>query len=124
MRVVLHTPQVFVEEVELPDLLAGKSDDDLLTSAMRRRRVKQYQLDTGPVFVYSRGAADLETAAKRVSTAKAAATAAVEEARALAVAAMDAGLASERSVAELFGIDRNTVRAWRGKPRSTNAGTL
>lgn len=42
---------------------------------------------------------------------------AFEDGRRAAVIAMDAGVASERSVAEAFGLDRNTVRAWRGKAR-------
>lgn len=59
----------------------------------------------------------LAAAVRRYRRARDTADAALEDGRAAAVAAIDAGLASERSVAEAFGIDRNRVRAWRGKVR-------
>lgn len=56
-------------------------------------------------------------AVRKYHRARDAAAAAVEATREAAVAAMDAGLVSERAVSADLDVDRNTVRTWRGKPR-------
>lgn len=60
----------------------------------------------------------LTGAAQRIATARAKQAEAIENARAVALEAIDAGM-SERAVTAALGIDRNVVRAWRGKPRTT-----
>lgn len=120
MRIVLHTPRVFVEEVDVPDLAADAPDVEVLAEAQgtRARRLSASTCDTGSTFIFARGEDDVAAVGRRYQEARAAEEAALDAGRALAIAAMDEGRASEREVAVKFGIDRNTVRTWRGKPRS------
>jgi hypothetical protein len=120
MRIVLHTPRVFVEEVDVPNASGDMPDVELLAEAtgIRARRLSASTCDTGSTFIFARGEDDLASAGRRAIEARDAAAAALEVAKATAIAAMDAGSASEREVAAKLGVDRNTVRAWRGKPRS------
>jgi len=123
MRIVTHTPRIYVEEWEVKGLPATATDAEVL--AILRGEVRgsvafiqsKSVVDTGPAFVFARGQSDLEQAGRRIAEARANEAAALDEARTLAKEAFDGG-ASEREVATLLGVDRNTVRAWRGKARS------
>lgn len=124
MNVVIHTPRVFVEEWDIAGLGAAP-DTAAIFAAVRgqgrgvlARRLRADNVDTGPPFVHSRGPGDLSSVGRRIAAARAAERAAIEEAAPLAKQEIAAG-ASERSVAAELGIDRNTLRAWLGKPRST-----
>lgn len=121
MKVTLHTPQVLVEVVEVPDDYAGQPDDTVIARARRSRganRISAETFDDGETFIVDRGSSDLEAIAERLRATKAANDAALATAARFAVDEIGAGRASERSIAERFGVDRNTVRAWLGKPRS------
>lgn len=125
MRFVIHTPRTHVGEYEVTGLPADAPDATVLgiisgetsIDGVRAKRLSASTVDAGPAFVFARGADDLEVAGQRIRAARAAEEAAIEAGRAVAVAKMDAGQASERQVAAAFGVDRNTVRSWRGKAR-------
>lgn len=125
MRFVIHTPRTHVAEFDVTGLPGDTPDEDVLAvvagdskpDGVRAKRLSATTVDAGPAFVFARGADDLEVAGQRIRAARAAEEAAVEAGRAVAVAAMDAGQASERQVAAAFGVDRNTIRSWRGKVR-------
>lgn len=124
MNVIIHTPRVFIEEWNVPRLPLGAGDNailDIVRGGVRgvtARRASAYMVDTGPPVVFSRGPGDLTSVGRRIAAARAAERAAIDEAAPLAKQEIAAG-ASERSVAAELGIDRNTLRAWLGKPRST-----
>lgn len=129
MRFVIHTPRTHVAEWDITGLPGDVPDTDVVAIVtaekgapgtppdVRAKRLSASTVDAGPPFVFARGSDDLEVAGQRIRAARAAEEAALEAGRAVAVAAMDAGQASERQVAAAFGVDRNTVRSWRGKPR-------
>lgn len=126
MRFVIHTPRTHVAEYDVTGLPSDVPDDDVLAivagdadkpEGVRAKRLSASTVDAGPAFVFARGADDLEVAGQRIRAARATTEAAIEAGRAVAVAAMDAGQASERQVAAAFGVDRNTIRSWRGKAR-------
>lgn len=120
MIVEIHTPQVVAETWDIPFLLTTDSDEAILNAAAAgvdgARKVGE-STTTGRRFVYSRrNDADLTTAGQQIADSRAAADRAMENARRAAVRALGAGM-SEREVARQLGLDRNTVRGWRGKQR-------
>lgn len=100
----------------MPDNLSAAEDDAILASVRRRQPLESVREDGDPV-VFSRGADALEEAAARFVAAREAFEAAQVDARAAAVAAADAGEMSEHALARLLGVERMTIRAWRGKGR-------
>lgn len=119
MRVVLHTPRVYVEEVWVP-CAVDASDAELMAAARTvGTGIAKSIVDTGSTFVYSRGEDDLAAAGRRIADTKAEAEAAMAQARLLAVRLLDAELVSEREATAKLGLDRGTVRGWRGKARPT-----
>lgn len=116
MKVVVHTPQVAVCEFEVPWTADDYDDADLLERVRADGRVVDSStIATGASYVYLRGEDDLVTAGRRIAAARDDATAAMDQARRIAVESLDLGIVSEREVATKLGIDRNTVRGWRGK---------
>ncbi|ABW88435.1 HTH DNA binding protein [Mycobacterium phage Evanesce] len=124
MRFIVHTPKTNAATWDITGLPDDAPDDQVLAviagdrpAGVRAKRVSSTTEDSGPAFVFARGADDLELAGAAIRAARAAELSALEAGKAIAIARMDAGLSSERQVAAAFGVDRNTVRAWRGKAR-------
>ena len=130
MRYVIHTPRTQITEWEVIGLPDDASDVDVFAAIENRAElpdgVSVKRVSTGTVaaepFVYARvvvpsGEDELELAGKRIRAARVTQDEAVEAAWAVAAAALDAGTASERQVAAAMGVDRNTLRSWRGKAR-------
>jgi hypothetical protein len=71
----------------------------------------------GPALVM-RGEPDLTRTGRRLADARGLLDEVVEQAKQAAAAADRSGV-SERRIADELGVNRNTVRAWLGKPRTT-----
>ncbi|WP_431231470.1 hypothetical protein ACQ856_18080 [Mycolicibacterium psychrotolerans] len=125
MRFTIHTPKTHVAEwdvaglpSEAPDsLVLAALDPDTKPDGVRAKRLSATTIDAGPAFVFARGVDDLELAGQRIRAAREVELQALEAGQAVALAMLDAGTASERQVAAALGVDRNTVRSWRGKAR-------
>lgn len=122
MRVVTHTPRIYIEEWDIPSFTGDETDGAILATVrgqkrgVQARRLSTSIYDTERTFVYSRGETDLASAGRRIADARAALDAAMSDAQMVADAAIAAGI-SERQAATEIGVDRNTVRGWRGKGR-------
>lgn len=112
MRIEVATSETLVEVYDV-DLPITASDAELLEavehcapeSAERRRQ--------GEPFVLSRELEDLEA----IADACAAGRQAIEAAKAFACSPASDGV-SEAELARKFGVDRQTIRRWRGKGRA------
>lgn len=116
MRVTIHTPSLLVEEYELGDQFRNNNDGVILGAVRRKRPASSVREDGDPV-VFSRGGDAFDEAAEQFAEAKEAFEAAKERAKAAAIAACDAGTLSEHAAAQQLGVDRLTIRNWRGKGR-------
>lgn len=119
MKAVTHTPRVLVEEWDISGLSARDDDAAVLRAALGvgdvpAVRTSANYVTTGSPFVYSRGEDDLTTTGRRLADIEAARTKALDQARTMALDALDRG-ASERQVAASLNVDRSLVRSWRGK---------
>lgn len=117
MKFVIHRPFITADEYDLP-LYPDAPDDAVIAASAGALPAKTEVIETGAAFVYMRGTDDVDEAGRRLAEARAAMVRAMEEARVAAVAEIDAGLISERAAADKLGVDRNTVRGWRGKGRA------
>lgn len=122
MKVVMHTPRVLVETYNVPDTLADATDAEVAAfiESGEAETVGSQVRRVGRPRVHTRTTTgdDITAAGHRLSDARAAVESAMNEAREMAVSMLESGAVSERAVAEALALDRNTVRAWRGKPRS------
>lgn len=115
MRVTIHTPGVLVEEYDVADRLAAAADEAILAAIRRKSPVSSVQED-GDAVVWSRGADAVEEAAARLAATREAFETAKKHAQ--KYLRSDVGYVhSERQLAQMFGVDRLTIRAWRGKGR-------
>jgi hypothetical protein len=117
VRVTVHTAGVLVEEYDVPDKLSGAADADILAAVRRKRPTTSHREDVGDPIVYSRGGDAVDEAAAAFVAAREAFDVAKERAKAAATAAADADEKSEHELGRLFGVDRLTIRSWRGKGR-------
>jgi hypothetical protein len=123
MKVTIHTPRVFAEEWDIPGLPGDTTDAGILAivaggpGGPAARRTDATVVDTGSPFVYARGEADFEAMARKWTESRAATARAEDEVREWMLRELELGLTSERAVATALGVDRNTVRGWRGKAR-------
>lgn len=123
MNVVIHTPRVYVEEWRFPTLPQDATDAEILAIIRGQgppgvvgRRATHATFDTGPAFVYSRGASDFAAIGRRLAAARDEADRVAAEARKAALDGLASGV-SERQMAVELGVDRHTLRAWIGKTR-------
>jgi hypothetical protein len=120
MKVIVHTPRIYVEEWDIPSFTGGETDGAILAAVrgqkrgVQARRLSATTHDLERAFVHSRGETDLASVGRRIADARAALDAAMEDAGRVAGAAIATGI-SERQVASKVGVDRNTVRRWLGK---------
>ncbi|ORA24879.1 hypothetical protein [Mycobacterium aquaticum] len=113
MRITTNRTEVVVEVYELPDEMRTGTDAELLAEADKRVPIEGRREPQGDWVVVDRGEDDIELAAAAYREAKAAVERAEARAKALVVA--DDGTRSEAKLASLLGVDRMTIRRWRGK---------
>ena len=114
MKFVIHQPRIEVREYDLP-MLPEATDQQVLAQAATAAPESVSVVDAGSAFVHLRGGDEVERAGQMLADARAAEDAAMAAAKQVALAALDAGTKSERALAATLGVDRNTIRAWRGK---------
>lgn len=118
MKFIIHQPRVEVREYDLP-MLPEATDRQVLAQAATATPVSVSVVDMGSPRVHMRGGDEVTQAGQRLNEARVAQAHAWEEAKHVALAALEDGTMSERAVAEALGVDRNTVRAWQGKTGTT-----
>jgi len=121
MRVTTHTPRVLVETYIVPDGYAGEADEALLRmirADAAGRLVDSQIVTTGRQRVSSRSGTGIAELGGRLAEARAVVDQVLAETREAAVALIDSGAMSERAVAEALGVNRTTVRDWRGVGRT------
>lgn len=122
MKFTIRIPSAMEQDWDIPGLPADTPDSDLLAAAQNTPEARgggRY-VETGPAFVYSRGEADFEAMARRWAEARADTARTEDEVKAFMLAELEADRTSERKVADALGVDRNTVRGWRGKARTAD----
>jgi hypothetical protein len=115
MRITTERTETVVEVYDIPDELRGAADAELLAEAERRVPVEGRREPAGEAVVVDRGEDDIELAAAAFRNAKAAEARAEARAKALVVATAEDKSRSEHELGRLFGVDRMTIRRWRGK---------
>lgn len=123
MRVIVREPSVYFAEYEVEGLPAEATDDDILSVVngdirlgVRVQLVNRWRDYVAPATVHMRGQPDAVRAGGQLAEARAALERATEAAKQAAAAADRVG-DSERQIAAALGVNRNTLRAWLGKPR-------
>lgn len=114
MRITTERTELIVETFELPDELRSATDAELLAEAEKRVPVEGRREPRADAVVVDRGEDDIELAAAEYVAAKAAAERAEARAKALLETAAARGH-SEHQLAAMLGVDRMTIRRWRGK---------
>ncbi|MCT7373383.1 hypothetical protein [Mycolicibacterium llatzerense] len=112
MRIRTRRTELVIEVYELPDELRTASDAELLAEADTRVPIEGRREPHGDWVVTDRGEDDIERAAAAYRDAKAAVDRAEERIKPLVQAE---GGRSEQKLADLVGVDRQTIRRWRGK---------
>ncbi|QEA10803.1 hypothetical protein [Mycobacterium phage Weirdo19] len=115
MRITTERTELVVEVFEVPDELRSATDAELLAVAEHRAPVEGRRQVVGDRVVVDRGEDDIELAAAAYREARAAVERAEARAKALVVETAGEGTRSEAELAKLLGVDRMTVRRWRGK---------
>lgn len=115
MRITTERTERVVEVYEVPSDLRAASDAELLADVERRVPVEGRREPAGVAVVIDRGEDDIELAAAAFRDAKAAAKRAEERAKTLVIATADDKSRSEAELAAMLGVDRMTIRRWRGK---------
>lgn len=111
MRIEIATPETLVEVYEV-DLPSTSSDDELLEAAAPMAPASAERRRQGEPFVLSRELEDLEAIAAAMSLGRQA-----EQAARAFVLTPESELVGERVLSDKFGVDRETIRRWRGKGR-------
>lgn len=114
MKITTERVERIREEFELPDHFAGASDEELLANTGSRMPIAAMSTAVGEPVLVDRGDLDFETAAKAYRAATEAAERAEERAKGLLEQAAAAGR-NEYELANLLGVNRSTIRRWRGK---------
>lgn len=112
MRIELATPETLVEVYDV-DLPITASDAEVIAAAGPLAPERAERRRQGEPFVLSRELEDLEA----IAGALAAGRQAIEAAREFVLSAASDGV-SEHELARKFGVDRQTIRRWRGKGRA------
>ena len=119
MRITTQRTELLTEVYELPDELRTGTDADLLAEAERRVPVEGRRELQDDWVVVDRGQDDIEAAAAAYRGIAAEAKRAEERVKALVLAVpddrSDPNYRSEHKLAVMLGIDRTTIRRWRGK---------
>lgn len=115
MKVTVHTPGVKVDEYDVAERFFYEPDDVIITAVQRKKPGATSFEVTGDPAVYSRGGDPIKEAAQRFTSAQEALKKAKADAAAL-LGGDDVGV-SERELGRMFGVDRLTIRSWRGKGR-------
>lgn len=113
MKVTKVTPSSLVEVYEV-DLPAAATDAEVLAATDGLAPVESTRQPNGEPFVSWRELGTLDDVAAELAATKAAYERATEQAKAAIEGAAADGL-SERQIAEKLGVDRITIRRWRGK---------
>lgn len=112
MRIEIATPETLVEVYEVDKPITA-SDADLLEAVVALAPASAERRRQGEPFVLSRELEDLEA----IADALAAGRQAIEAAREFVSSDASDGV-SEHELARKFGVDRQTIRRWRGKGRA------
>lgn len=115
MRITTHRTVRVVEVYELPDELRAGTDAELLAEAEKRVPIEGRREAQADWVVDDRGEDDIELAAAAYRAAKADVERAEARAKALVVETAGDRSRSEHQLASMLGIDRMTIRRWRGK---------
>ncbi len=115
MRITTERTELVIEVYELPDQFRSASDAELLANAEQRVPVEGRREPRGEVVIVDRGEDDIELAAAAYRDARAAVERAEARAKALVVETAGDRSRSEAELAKMLGVDRMTVRRWRGK---------
>lgn len=112
MKVTKVTPLAEVELYEV-DLPVTASDAEVLAAVESLAPIESKRQANGPAFISWRELGSLDDVAAELAATRAAYERATEQAK----AALDdyAGEMSERELARKLGVDRITIRRWRGK---------
>lgn len=120
MKVTIHTRRVREELWNIPAAGPDIADEEILAVVAGQRRGQTawrldiQEFDIADPYVFSRGETDLESIGRRLAEARAAVDRVMEEAKAATLPRLEERSISERKAAADLGVDRNTVRAWRG----------
>jgi hypothetical protein len=115
MRITTHRTERVVEVYELPDELRSGTDAELLAEAEKRVPLEGRREAQEDWVDVDRGEDDIELAAAAYREAKAAVERAEARAKALVVETAGDRSRSEHQLASMLGVDRMTIRRWRGK---------
>lgn len=118
MRIVLRTPAELIHEVDVPDVDAQSTDDEILAAvaAGSAVEVRPEEVEAiGDPYIYMRGPDSLAEAGRRRKLAIQHQEALTDQVKQLAFDAIDAGL-SKNAVAAQAAVTRVTLDAWL-KPR-------
>ena len=113
MRATVVTPSSLVEVYDV-DLPATATDAEVLAATVPIAPIESARHPAGEVFISWREHAGLDGIAAELTSARAAYERATEQAKAALEDAAAGGL-SESQLADKLGVDRTTIRRWRGK---------
>lgn len=117
MRVTIHTDGRWVEEYDVADEMVTEPDVAILEAINGREPASSEFEVVGDPVVVSRGCDTLGGVAGRFVLAQQAFKKARGEAAAMVDGLGDDPGISERELSSMFGVDRLTIRSWRGKGR-------
>lgn len=112
MRIEIATPETLVEVYEVDNPITA-SDAELLSAVAPLAPASAERRRNGEPFVLSRELEDLEA----IADAMAAGRQAMDAAREFVCSERSDGV-SEHELARKLGVDRQTIRRWRGKGRA------
>lgn len=113
MKVTRLTPSNLIETYEV-DLPAAATDAEVLAATEELAPVASHRELGGLPSITWREHDGLDAVAAELAASKAAFERATEQAKAAIEAAAAEGM-GERAIADKFGVDRTTIRRWRGK---------
>ena len=113
MKVTKVTPSSLVELYDV-DLPPSATDAEVLAATETLAPLESTRQAAGPAFISWRELGGLEEVAEELAATRAAYERATEQAKAKLEEAAAAGM-SERQIAAKLGVDRITIRRWRGK---------
>ncbi|GJJ24177.1 hypothetical protein [Mycolicibacterium mageritense] len=115
MKITTERTELVVEVYEVPDELRRATDAELLAEVENRVPVEGRREPQGEPVIVDRGEDDIELAAAAYRDAKAAVARAEDRAKSLVVESAGDRTYSEQQLASMLGVDRMTIRRWRGK---------